>query len=668
MVNAARNLLQKHPSAEWLAPLVFCLILLAQMLSSVQQMSQQADESTHLYAGYRILKCGDYAFGREHPPLAKVLAATPLLWSNPPIDCEAGPFAVEEAEEAISWLYSQDEWWHLLTQARIAASLFSVALCFGVWITARRLFGRAVAVLSTAILVFEPNLLGVGALVLNDVLLTALFLFTVFSFYRWTRDRWLPFLVLTGLFAGMAALTKHSALLLIPSLCFLVVSEVCTEKGCRAESIPIVIRNLAAVAVVLVIAAMTIWGGYGMRYTGVTRRVSNSAPTERVVSVNSLSMRTLKLMLTSHLVPQTYVDSVIDVRGLVAGEQGNYILGRYYSEAPWYFYPLTTTIKLTIPFLAMLVLGGVGIVGIVREKHTEVLFLLLPALLYLVVSTRVRAIGGIKYLMPMLPLVLIAAAAGCVYLARRYRWVGAALVCLLVLHAASSLHCYPNYLSYANEAWGGPQNLYKYLPWTDLNQSLWQVSKYMKQHPNTPCWMASYFDGPVIPYDVPCTLMGDLLSQDVPGRMKGIVFVSSSRLQIDGRPGYPLAPFRESQPKTFLGGSAMMVYEGEFDTTLAAARALANKALKLLESGDPKGALVPAARAVELAPSLARAHDHYCVALTMNGYLREGLSECLAAKRLVTADPNDHQLALDISQNLAAVSQVLGVPVPTGAK
>lgn len=663
MIAAAKNLLKKYPSAEWLIPLAFCLVLLAQVLFSVQQMSEEADESIHLYAGYRALKCGDFAFGREHPPLAKMLASVPLLLRNLPMNCEASRVGVAEADEAGSWLYSQDEWWHILTQARIAASLFSVALCLGVWITARSMFGRAVAVLSTATFVFEPNILGFGALVINDVLLTALFLCTVFSFYLWTRHRWLPFLVMTGIFAGMALLTKHSAALLIPTLCFLAVLVVCMEKGYRAESIPLMLRNLGVVAAILVIAAVTIWCGYGMRYAGEVRRASNSAIEETAGSANSAYLGAVKLMRTAHLLPQPYLEGLIEVRALVAGGQGNYILGQYRTEAPWYFYPLTTAIKLTVPFLAMSVLGGVGIIGVVREKRTEVLFLLLPALLYLAVSTRVRAIGGFKYLMPMLPFLLIAAAAGCVYLARRYRWVGATVICLLVLHAASSLRSYPNYLSYANEAWGGPQNLYNYLPWTDVGQSYWQVSTYMKRYPNTPCWMASYFYTRMIQYQVPCTMMGDPFSQDLPERMKGVVFISSSRLQIDGRPGGPLAPFRESQPKAFLGGSAMMVYEGEFDTTLAAARALANKALKLLEGGDPKEALVPAAKAVEMAPSSARAHDHYCVALTMNGYPREGLSECLVAKGLVAADPDDHQLALDVSQNLAAVSQVLGVQV-----
>ncbi len=100
MVNKIRAVLAAHPRAEWLIPLACCLILLTQMLFSVRQMSQHADEATHLYAGYRVLKCRDYTYGREHPPLAKMLAALPLLASNPPMDCVRGAAGYDEEDQA----------------------------------------------------------------------------------------------------------------------------------------------------------------------------------------------------------------------------------------------------------------------------------------------------------------------------------------------------------------------------------------------------------------------------------------------------------------------------------------------------------------------------------------------------------------------------------------
>jgi len=404
------------------------------------------------------------------------------------------------------------------------------------------------------------------------------------------------------------------------------------------------LRNLAAVAAILVIAVATIWGGFGMRYSPTMAKVSEAITQTQLTgmkSMKSLDGQILGIMRTAHLLPQAYLDGLIDVRGLLTAEANVVnILGRPYSTTPWFFFPVAAAIKFTSPFLAMLAMAGAGLILMGREHRRESIFLLLPALVFLAVSMSVqRPAIGIWHLFPMVPFLMIAAAAGCVHVARRHRWGTGVLVCLLVLHAVSSLRAYPNYLSYANELWGGPQNLHKLLPWTDLNQTYWQVSRYMEQHPNTPCWLDSDWRVPVAKYQVPCTQMGNHWETELPARMKGIVFVSSSWLQIDGRPGDPLAPFNESQPTALLGGSAMMVYEGEFDSRAAAGAAFENKTLRLLHSADPKAALLPAAQAVETAPWSARAHYYHCVALAFNGYAQQEIDECETAIKLADGDP-----------------------------
>ncbi len=666
MIAAARNLLKKHPSAEWLIPLAFCLVLLAQVLFSVRQMSQQADESTHLYAGYRVLKCGDYEFGREHPPLAKVLAATPLLWSNPPMDCSPPPDNFEGADHASRWLYSQGDWWRLLMRARIAASFFSVALCLGVWIVARRMFGMSVAVVSMAVLAFEPNTLSQGALVLNNVLLAALFLLAVFCFYLWSRNRSL-LLIGSGVTTGLALLTKHSAVLLIPALILLAVAEAWVEKSDKAKFTGKALHNFGAVVAILAIAAATIWIGYSLRHSGGTAVGSDFMARQQTPNANSAAARILEAVRSAHLLPQPYLGGLIDIHGLITDGVDAPILGRNYSQAPWFFYPLTMVIKFTLPFLAMLAMGGAGIIAMGARHRREMTFLLLPALLYLAASLFVRRTSGIWHLLPMFPFLVIAAAAGCVDVARRSRWYGATLVCLLVLHAASSIRGYPNYLSYANEAWGGPQNLYKYLPWTDMGQALWQVSKYMKEHPNMPCWVDSNFYASIEKYKVPCVPMGVLVESDLPTRMEGTVFVSSTYLQEEGRGGGPLAPFYASEPVARLGGSAILVYQGAFDTTALAARALDHKAVSYLVAEDVAKALPLARRAAEMVQSSAYAHEVYCASLDWSGQPKEGLAECSLARNLALADGNQKE-AQKITKHIKEIAQQSDLPLPPGVQ
>ena len=295
----------------------------------------------------------------------------------------------------------------------------------------------------------------------------------------------------------------------------------------------------------------------------------------------------------------------------------------------------------------------------------------MPVLLYLAVSINVKRTAiGISHLFPMLPFLVILSAAGCVSLARRYRWAGITLVCLLVLHATSSLRAYPNYISYANELWGGPQNLYKHLPWTDVNQTYWQVSRYMEQHPNTPCWLDSGWYVPVDMYKVPCVMMGTAWGADVPERMKGIVFISSSWLPVDGQPGGALAPFAATEPTALLGGSAMLVYEGEFDTRVAAARALNNKAFALLRLDRPMDALPVAKRSIELAQSssaAATAHYMYGVSLALTGQPEEGLSECVIARDLALAD-RDQQKADKATRYMKSIAQRYNLLLPPGVQ
>jgi hypothetical protein len=147
--------------------------------------------------------------------------------------------------------------------------------------------------------------------------------------------------------------------------------------------------------------------------------------------------------------------------------------------------------------------------------------------------------------------------------------------------------------------------------------------------------------------------MGNFFGTPLPARMNGIVFISSSWLALWGQPGGPYAPFYESRPTASLGGSAMMVYEGEFDTRVAAARALDNQAKQLLLERQNAAAMLPATEAVEVAPSNATAHYMYGVALLYNGYPQQALGECTAALKEALPDMVGQRVAKEIAQNCA---------------
>jgi Dolichyl-phosphate-mannose-protein mannosyltransferase len=607
VIGGIRSALRNNPWMEWLIPAALCAVLLGQLFLSVRQLSEICDESTHLFAGYRYLKCGAVDFSLEHPPLARMVAAAPLLPMNLKMDCS--PVIGDDAQQAMgahNWLYSQQDWQAALFRARMAVSGFAVGLCLLVWIAARRMFGLTTAITATILLILEPNVLANGALVMTDIPSTCTLFFAVFGFYLWVRNRTAPFLLLAGLATGLALLAKHSGVLAIPILCLLAIADPYIQPENERPPSSMALRNLLAVVAICALAMGIVWAGYGMQL----------APKG----------------LQPGLLPQPYLQGFAAALALTNHAAPVFTLGNIYQHTPWFFVPLNFAIRSTAAFLIMIPLAAFGASFLIQQHRRQFLFLLLPAGIYLVVCLHAESIGGIRHLLPMLPFLLIVVAAGCVALAQRVRWVPYAVICLIVLHAASSLHASPNYLSYANEFWGGPTKAYQYLPAIDLGQGYPQARDYVQRHPANPCWLLTGWQWSPGFYGVPCQFVGR-----IPPRMRGTVIVSSTLLaSASAEQVEAVAPFTRVRPKDSIGGSTLLVFEGDFDTSAAAGMSAWRAALM---SQTPEAALQNADDAVALAPKSQHAHEVRCLILGKSGHPFAAIAECEYAVQLAQGDP-----------------------------
>ena len=644
-----RSALQKNPRLEWLIPATLCAIMFGQLFLSARQLSVTVDETYHLYSGYRYLKCGNLEFGREHPPLARIVAAAPLLPMNLGINC--GPVkgvasfswghAAENADSfdrfmvVFGWLSSQD-WRQVLSRARMAASSFAVGLCLLVWVSARRMFGLTTAIVACLPLIFEPNILAFGSLVMTDVPVTCMMFLAVFAFYLWTRNRTAPYLLLTGLATGLTLLAKHSGVLVIPILCLLAAADAYIQTEEKRKS-NLALRNLLAVGIVCVIAVGFVWGSYGMRFASgppeaqETELAATSGNTGVLLALEKSGIE------NSRLLPQTYVHGFAEALAITNQPSRTFVAGKIYPTSPWFFVPLTLAAQLSAAFLMMIPLAVVGIVLFLKRHRREFLFLLAPVSVCLVVYIHAGRVGGIRHTLPIFPFLLIAVAAGCVELARRVRWVRYALACLIVLHMASSMHAYPNYLSYVNEFWGGPTNAYKYLGGPDIGQAYLQVNDYIGRHPAEPCWLLTgWFWNPGL-YGVHCTPIGYFSTSRIPPRLTGTIIVSSMVLNSTSyAEARAVAPFAKEKPKDFIGGSALLVYEGDFDTRAAASMSAWRHVALVPESLDAE--LQESNEAVTLDPGSAPAHTLRCLLLAQAELQTAAISECETAIQLATAD------------------------------
>jgi tetratricopeptide (TPR) repeat protein len=194
---------------------------------------------------------------------------------------------------------------------------------------------------------------------------------------------------------------------------------------------------------------------------------------------------------------------------------------------------------------------------------------------------------------------------------RRWAWVGAALV---LAHIASSLAAFPNYIPYANEAWGGPANVHNLLSDANVDwaQQLFQVKEWQDRHPGEECWFA-YFARPEVDpavYGIHCQALPNIDtlwlggSDIVPPEIHGAVLISAGDLSGCEWPSSRMNPytaFQTLQPDEMID-YGVLVYRGSFPMNQAAALSRAQRANELLAAGKPAEALPLAREAVAIDP------------------------------------------------------------------
>jgi dolichyl-phosphate-mannose--protein O-mannosyl transferase len=153
------------------------------LVASTHQESQTVDEADHLFSGYEYWKHADFGRNPEHPPLAKLLAAVPLLsmgLKEPP-PASSPFFKAQDFLDGSNFFYTADAD-AILARGRMVVALFTLALAVQVFLATREMFNELAALIALSIFAFEPALLANGALVTTDMPLTCLFFASVYSF------------------------------------------------------------------------------------------------------------------------------------------------------------------------------------------------------------------------------------------------------------------------------------------------------------------------------------------------------------------------------------------------------------------------------------------------------------------------------------------------------
>ncbi len=365
----------------------------------------------------------------EHPPLAKLLAAVPLLLLRPRMDTSDPSWGKgDEVAFGFNFLYGNDAD-RLLFWSRVAMIALAAVGAAVTFLWARDLFGGMAGIFALTLYVFCPDLLAHGMLVTTDVPVAVFTVLTLYLFWKrgdkptWQSD------IAAGLALGAAMTSKFSGGMLpviLFAFCFV-----------RRE-----IRSLCimAAASLLVIEAVYLFAASPLLY-----------------------FRNMSFIGYNHLPDYPF-----------------YLMGKMKSGGWWYYFPVAFALKATVPAVLLVFFAVVNATRGFIDQWGELL-LLVTIVFYVVVTTAGADQIGVRYIIPIFPLL--------------YIWVSrivpdfktartgvAVLVLLLAWHIWSGIFAFPNYIPYFNELAGGAREGPGFLDDSnvDWGQGLKQAAEYVR--------------------------------------------------------------------------------------------------------------------------------------------------------------------------------------------
>ncbi len=394
--------------------------------------NQTYDEEMHIACGMEWLSKGTYTYEMQHPPLARVMVALgPYLHG---IRSHSLP---DVWDEGLALLEDGNQYWRVLTLARMGTLVFYLLGCLAVYLWSRRWFGPATALVAVFLFSTLPPVLGHSGLATNDMACCATVAMAAYCLLAWAEDPSRRRAACLSLAIAGAMLAKLSALFYVPACALAMAIAWWAARRPDAAAL----RKAAAwylprLAAILAVSLVLIWGGYRFSVQPLSAldkfaKVEQQIPLLRKVSA----------------VPLPLTELMVGIAQLVHHNQeghDSYVLGSYSKFGRWYFFPVVLGAKTPLGLLLLAIFGTVlAIRRIGRPEAAPLVATALCAVLILAVAMSTRINLGVRHLLPIYPFLAIVAAQSVVYLCSggRPRWmmgVAAALLALDLAHTAAA--------------------------------------------------------------------------------------------------------------------------------------------------------------------------------------------------------------------------------------
>ncbi len=462
------------------------------------------DEGAHLPAGYTHLALGDHRMNPEQPPLAKILAAAPLLAVAPELrEDDVSWTAARQWEFGRRFLYRWNDADRLLFLGRLPIVALAACLVVAVFVTARQRFGPPAGAIAAFLAALSPDVLAHGALVTTDLAFALFFFLAVIAFERLLERATPGRLLAAGLATGAAFATKFSApvLLAVLGLFGLWTAVVAAPGGVASPGGgPRLVegrgRRLRHVALLLAaVAAMSllvVWAAYGFR-SALSPDPAVRAQLQGPLAADHSGFleRAVALAGRAGIVPEDHARGMLFVAEHSAARP-TFLLGVLSDHGFPHYFAVSFLLKTPVPLMLLIALA---LARVPRLRRRDAWILWLPVVVYLAATaTRGLQIGH-RHLLPIYPFLFVAAGEAAAALRGWRAPKGAVLAALLgIWYAVGTLVQHPHHLAYFNEIAGGSKNGWRLLVDSNLDwgQDLKRLAQWLRENP-TPGLKLSYF-------------------------------------------------------------------------------------------------------------------------------------------------------------------------------
>jgi hypothetical protein len=454
------------------------LVFVFLVLSTIKQKSPTFDEPLHLLGGYSYLKWRDYRVNPEHPPLAKVLAALPLLAfdvkdprpGNPDWDqiLTEKP-GIPTAQVAREMFFVRNDAETLFYFAKLPFVVLALTLGLFIFLWSRQWFGSAAAVASVALFASDPNIVAHSSLVHTDVAFTAFFFIGTYFFQRSLFAQRRSDRMLACVLFSLAAITKFSSVGIVLSWGAMALMWIVAPDFAK-EPAPIVDRRrtprlLRVSGLFLGMAAtayLFIWAAYRFQFEAVPggpaldmAQVMPHLPSPLLQGLVGWAGRL-------GLFPEAWIYG--ELYNVTLLRRTAFLLGEISNNGFWLYFPIAFLVKTPVPTLILVALAAIGLLTRRDQSSRQRLLLWIPALVYFSIAVGSRMNIGLRHVLPVYPFLFVLAGESAAGLwSSRILWKRGCLVFVAAWALWGSIGSYPHYLAFFNEFAGGAKNGHKIL-------------------------------------------------------------------------------------------------------------------------------------------------------------------------------------------------------------